>query len=201
MSPKGRAEGESAPKRVSAEGSPVSRLRHAALACTAAFAAGTAMAEVTLANAWLRPAPTGTAEAAVYVDIRSTEALELVGARSPVARGAELVLVDPPDPDPEARRVVAKIPIAANHETRLAYLGSHVRLTGVTRDLVPGTRIPVELTFADATGERRTVAAEALVRGIVPPRPADVRDPASAAAPPGGFTTDPATGPRRPQAN
>jgi len=159
------------------------------------------MAEVTLANAWLRPAPAGAAEAAVYVDIRSTEALELVGAHSPVARGAELVLVDPPDPDPEARRVVAKIPVAANHETRLAYLGSHVRLTGVTRDLVPGARIPVELTFADATGQRRTVAAEALVRGIVPPRPADARDPSSAAAPPGGLTTDPATGARRPRAN
>ena len=176
MSPKGRAEGESAPKRVSAEGSPVSRLRHAALACTAAFAAGTAMAEVTLANAWLRPAPTGTAEAAVYVDIRSTEALELVGARSPAARGAELVLVDPPDPDPTARKVVARIAVAAGRETRLAYLGSHVRLTGISRDLAPGMRVPVELTFADAQGRQRTIATEALVRGIVPRRPDDPRD-------------------------
>jgi hypothetical protein len=178
----------------------VSRLRHAALACAAALAAGTAMAEVTLANAWLRPAPAGAAEAAVYVDIRSTEALELVGARSPVAGGAELVRVDPPDPDPAARRVVAKIPVAADRETRLAYLGSHIRLTGVTRDLVPGMRIPVELTFADATGQRRTVVAEALVRGVVPRQPADARDPVRAAAPPAGSTTDPPTG-ARPQAN
>jgi hypothetical protein len=175
-------------------------LRHAALACAAALAAGSAMAEVNLANAWLRPAPAGAAEVAVYVDIRATEPLELVDARSPVARGAELVRVDPPDPDPAARRVVARIPVAAGRETRLAYLGSHVRLTGVTRDLVPGMRIPVELTFADATGQRRTVAVEALVRGVVPQRPADAREPVPAGAPPAGVQTEPATG-ARPQAN
>ena len=76
-----------------------------ALAWAAALAAHPAAADVTLANAWLRPAAAGAAEVPVYVDIRSTEALELVGARSPAARGAELVLVDPPDPDPTARQV------------------------------------------------------------------------------------------------
>ena len=177
VSPKGRPEGESAPKRVSAEGSPVSRLRHAVLACAAAFAAGSAMAEVTLANAWLRPAPAGAAEAAVYVDIRSTEALELVGARSPVAGGAELVLVDPPDPDPTARRVVARIPVAANRETRLAYLGSHVRLTGVTRRPRAWHAHPRRTHVCRCDRPARTVAAEALVRGIVPRRPADAREP------------------------
>ncbi len=144
----------------------------------AAFAAALALAspargEATLANAWLRPAAAGDEEAQVYVDIRSTEALELVGAHSPVARGAVLVLVDPPDPDPTARKVVASIPVAAGRETRLAYLGSHVRLTGITRDLVPGMRIPLELTFADPRGKRQTLSTEALVRGLVPRRPAD----------------------------
>jgi len=159
-----------------------------ALACAAGLAiAGTAAAEVTLANAWLRPARAGADEAAVYVDIRSTEALDLVGARSPVARGAELVLVDPPDPDPTARKVVARIPVAADRETRLAYLGSHVRLIGVGRDLVPGARVPLELTFADAKGAQRTVGTEALVRGIAPPRPADASG--NAAAPPAGGGT------------
>lgn len=200
MSPKGRSEGESAPKRASAEGSAVGSLRQATLACAAAFATGSALADVTLANAWLRPAPAGAAEAAVYVDIRSTEGLDLVGARSPAARGAELVRVDPPDPDPTARRVVARIPVAADRETRLAYLGSHVRLTGVTVDLLPGMRIPVELTFADATGTSRTVATEALVRGIVPRRPADAREPVPSTGAPAGVATDPASG-ARPQAN
>jgi copper(I)-binding protein len=166
-----------------------------ALACAAALAALPAAADVTLANAWLRPAAAGAAEAPVYVDIRSTEALELVGARSPAARGAELVLVDPPDPDPTARKVVARIAVAAGRETRLAYLGSHVRLTGISRDLAPGMRVPVELTFADAQGRQRTVATEALVRGIVPRRPDDPRD---APPPPGdpGRTPD-ATPPAR----
>jgi hypothetical protein len=164
-----------------------------ALACAAAFAAPAAAAEVTLANAWLRPAAAGAADAPVYVDIRATEALELVGARSPVARGAELVLVDPPDPDPTARKVVARIAVAAGRETRLAYLGSHVRLTGISRDLAPGMRVPLELTFADAHGKRRTVATEALVRGIVPRRPDDLRE---APPPITGGTADAAPPPR-----
>jgi len=144
-----------------------------AFAC--ALTAGGAAAEVTLANAWLRPAAAGAGEVAVHVDIRSTEALDLVDARSPAASGAQLVLVDPPDPDPTMRRVVARIPIAAGRETRLAYLGSHVRLTGVTRDLPPGARIPVELVFADGTGRKHTVTTEALVRGLVAPRAAGAR--------------------------
>ena len=157
-----------------------------------------ARAEVTLANAWLRPAAAGAEAALVYVDIRATDALDLVGARSPFARGAELVLVDPPDPDPTARRVVAKIPVAAGGETRLAYLGSHVRLTGVTRDLVPGMRVPVELTFADAQGNRRTATADALVRGIVPRRPADAREALPDAAARAGGTPLPTPDPTQP---
>lgn len=159
------------------------RTHRAALAFAACLASGGAAAEVALANAWLRPATAGADEVQVYVDIRSTEALDLVGASAPVARGAELVLVDPPDPDPTARRVVGKIPVTAERETRLAYLGSHIRLKGVIRDLPPGTRIPLELTFADAKGRRRTVTTEALVRGVALRRPGDAREPAP---PPGG---------------
>jgi hypothetical protein len=170
----------------------VIRTHRAALAFAACLASGSAVAEVALANAWLRPATAGADDVQVYVDIRSTEALELVGARSPAARDAELVLVDPPDPDPTARRVVEKIAVAAERETRLAYLGSHIRLKGVLRDLPPGTRIPLELTFADANGRRRTVTTEALVRGVVLRRPGDAREPAP---PPGGDLPGPGAAP------
>ena len=89
-------------------------------------------------DGWLRPAYAGQPTAMVYVDIESTEALKLVAAKSPVAKGAQLVLVDPPGAQLDQHKVVKELPVAANRLTRLAYLGNHVLLLGVQQDLLPG---------------------------------------------------------------
>ena len=130
-------------------------MRRALLLTGALVASGSAHADVKLEEAWLRPAYAGQPAAMVYVDIRSTRALKLVGASSPVAKRAALVLVDPPGAD-AAHKVVRELPVAANGATRLAYLGSHVRLIGIERDLKPGESIPVTLTFVGADGKRLT---------------------------------------------
>ena len=135
--------------------------------------AGALRAEIALENAWMRPAFTGQAQASVYVDIRSTEALKLVGASSPVAKRAELVLVDPPGNDTSKHKVVASLPVSASAPTRLAYLGSHVRLVDLTRNVLPGESIALELVFVDAKGKRLKAATEARVRGIVARQPED----------------------------
>ena len=137
----------------------------------AALAASMATAEVKLENGWLRPAYAGQPAAMVYVDIHSTETLKLVGARSPIAKRAELVLVDPPAAEPDRHKVVKELPVAANQSTRLAYLGSHVRLLDIQQDLLPGSTIALELTFIDAKGTRRLASTEALIRGIAARRP------------------------------
>ena len=137
----------------------------------AALAASIAAAEVKLENAWLRPAYAGQPAAMVYVDIESTEALKLVDAKSPVAKGAQLVLVDPPGADADKHKVVKELPVGAKTSTRLAYLGSHVRLLGISQDLLPGTKVPFELTFVDSKGARRSASTEAVVRGIAARRP------------------------------
>ena len=127
-------------------------------------------ADIKFRNAWLRPTYAGQPTAMVYVDIESSEALTLVAANSPVAKGAQLVRVDPPGPDTEAK-VVTELPIAAKQVTRLALLGNHVRLLDVHQDLAAGARVPVELTFVDAKGKRMSVKTEAVVRGIVAHKP------------------------------
>jgi copper(I)-binding protein len=136
-------------------------------------AAPTARAEVSLANAWMRPAYAGQPSAQVYVDVRSERPLKLVAASAPVARRAELVLVDPPSNDPATHRAVAELPVAGGGETRLALGGSHVRLVEVSRDVWPGERWPLELAFVDAEGKRVTATAEVLVRGLMARRPED----------------------------
>ena len=140
-------------------------------ACALGAAASAARADVTLANAWMRPAAAGQKEAQVYVDIRANEPLKLVAAKSPIAKGAELVLLDPPQPDTGTLRVVREIAVAPNQETRLAYPGSHVRLVDLTRAASPSEQVPIELTFVDAAGKQRVVRTEALVRGLVARRP------------------------------
>ncbi len=141
------------------------------IGAAAALATSIAVAEVKLDNGWLRPAHAGQAAAMVYVDIASTESLKLVDAKSPVARAAQLVLVDPPGSQPDKHKVVRELPVAAKQSTRLAYLGSHVRLLDIRQDLLPGAKVPLELTFVDAKGTRRIASIEAIVRGIAARRP------------------------------
>ena len=141
------------------------------LAAALALSSLAANAQVTLANAWMRPAAAGQAEAQVYVDIQSSEALKLVGANTPAAKRIELVLLDPPSPDTGKLSVVREIPVPANRETRLAFRGSHLRLVEVTRAANPGDRIPIELELVDANGKRRVAATDVLVRGLVARRP------------------------------
>jgi copper(I)-binding protein len=131
-----------------------------------------AQGEVALDNAWMRPAHAGQAQAAVYLDIRAAKPMTLVGASSPAARRAELVLVDPPDPDPATHRFVAELPMSATR-LRLALGGSHVRLIDIAHDLRPGERVRLELAFVDASGTRSTATTEVLVRGLMihPPQP------------------------------
>jgi periplasmic copper chaperone A len=144
------------------------RVVAAVVLATSPFAAN---AQVSLANAWMRPAAAGQKEAQVYVDIRAAEPVKLVSARTPAAKRAELVLLDPPQPDTGKLRVVREIAVPANQETRLAYRGSHVRLLELQRAANPGEKLPLELTFVDAKGKRTSLATDVLVRGLVARRP------------------------------
>lgn len=147
-----------------------SRLR-AAFAVAAAVTACSAAAEVKLENAWLRPAYAGQPAAMVYVDIASSQPLTLVAAKSPAAKRAELVLVDPPGAPPEQHKVVKVLPVPAAKVTRLAYLGTHVRLVDIQNDLRPGDSVALELSFVSTHGTRSSVTTSATVRGIAPRPP------------------------------
>jgi len=163
----------------------VTLARSIAFAAVALAIAPAAHAEIVLSNAWMRPVAAAQKEAQVYVDIRASEPMRLVGAASPLARRAELVLFDPPDPETGKLRVVPEIPVKANEETRLAFRGSHVRLVDVTRDAGPAERVPIQLVFVDAAGRRHVAATDALVRGLVPAPRKNVGDglPPAAAKP------------------
>lgn len=139
--------------------------------CTLLVVSATAVADaadVTLQNAWMRPAPAGTATAKAYVDIASDRALELVGAASPAAKKVSLVAVTVKDTTID-EKVVKSLPVAAGKPTRLAFNGNHLRLSDITRDIGNGVPVPLTLTFRDTAGKSLEVKTEILVRGLLRP--------------------------------
>jgi copper(I)-binding protein len=142
-------------------------VRCALLAAFLASAAAGA-AEVKLHNAWMRPAPAGAESAKAYVDIASDSALALVGASTPAARKVLLVAVTVRDATID-EKPVRSLPISAGTPTRLAFNGSHLLLSGITRDIGNGDPVPLTLTFKDAGGKLLQVPTEILVRGLLRP--------------------------------
>jgi copper(I)-binding protein len=146
------------------------------------FAVGSAhdavAADIRLSSAWLRPVQAG-ASARVYVDIASDEALTLVRVTTPAAKSVEIRIVDRTDGSDEGTAVKTQA-IGAHAKTRFAYLGDHLRLVGVNRDLMNGASVPLALEFADPGGKTQVATIDATVRGFMPPRaavPANVPPP------------------------
>ena len=134
-----------------------------------ASAADTPTGGISLKIGWMRPAAAGMAEAKVYVDITSETDLVLVGATTPVARKVELVDVTTKGEQSEAK-VVASMPVPAGKTTRLAYLGSHLRLVDINKDLANGNAVPITLAFKSPDGKQVTAQFDARVRGLLLPQ-------------------------------
>ena len=140
------------------------------LAVAALFACcASAYADVTLQNAWMRPAPAGAAAARAYVDIRSDRTLELVGARTPIAKHVAIVHVGTTG-DESTEKIVRSFTVLGGTTTRLAYLGDHLRLTEIARDVGNGDPIPLTLVFKDAAGKTSEATTQVTVRGLLLPQ-------------------------------
>jgi hypothetical protein len=165
----------------------------AAAAALAAVATAARAAELTLAEAWTRPAAAGQPASPLYVDIESTRALTLVDARSPLAEGAGLRTTEFDARNMPTIRPVRELDVAAGRTTRLAPRGPFIELRGIKRQVMTGERVPVTLVFRAADGTTVTAETEALVRGLSL-RPVPGAAPAASA--PGA--TPPAGGPAAP---
>jgi len=148
-------------------------LLRAAIAAIAFSGAGaSAAADITLKNAWMRPARAGAPTAAVYVDVRTDVPLKLVAARSPIAKSAGFVLVDQNPDGTTTERPVKEADIPGGQETRFAYNGSRIELRDIVDTLPPGANVPLTLEFVEARGDaRHLIEIGVLVRGVILPPP------------------------------
>ncbi len=162
-----------------------------------AFAGALLAADVTLKNAWMRPAAAGTEQARAYVDIVSDGTLVLTAAKTAAARKVEIVAVTM-KPEALEEKVVTSLPVAAATTTRLAFNGNHLRLVGITRDIGNGDPVPLTLTFKDGSGKRVTATTEITVRGLLRPQQMPAASAAPKASPPAASPADVAAGANSP---
>jgi periplasmic copper chaperone A len=143
-------------------------MRFATALALLAFASS-ALADVTLVNAWMRPAPAGAEAARAYVDIKSDRTVDLIGARTPVAKRVEIVRVGKVG-DASTEKVVRTFAVLGGTTTRLAYLGDHLRLVAITRDIANGDPVPLTLVFKDEAGKVSEATTQVSVRGLLMPQ-------------------------------
>ncbi len=118
-------------------------------------AAAQAASAIRLENPWARRAPAlgghGGANGAVYVTIRNdgAEGDALVAAASDAAARGELHEAVK-EGDVMKTRPLPKFDVAAHGRMEMKPGGHHIMLLGLKRDLKPGDRVTVTLTFEKA---------------------------------------------------
>jgi copper(I)-binding protein len=122
----------------------------AGLACLSVTAG--AQPSIHIVDAWARATPPGVENGAVYCKITNHGAADkLVGARSSVARNAEIHTSSSENGVVEMRHIEA-LPVGAGASVELAPGGTHVMLLGLAAPLAAGTKIALTLVF-EAAGE------------------------------------------------
>ena len=140
----------------------------------AAFAACLALptyaTDISLKNAWMRPARAGSSAAAVYVDITTDVPLKLVGGATSVAKSIGIVLVDQNPDGTTTDHPVKEADIVPGPPMRFAYNGSRIELRDLVEDCHPGGNVPVTLEFVEPkTNARHAIEIGVLVRGVILP--------------------------------
>jgi|SRR5690606_8484841 len=139
------------------------------LPAIAALAACGQPAQLEIDQAWARDTVGRTANAAVFMTIRSPAADRLVGASAEIAGETDLMTMTGGSEAMEMIYLDA-IDIPAGEPVALDPRGLHVWLADLERPLIAGESFPLSLTFENA-GERRVE-----VTVIAPAAPAPMSD-------------------------
>jgi periplasmic copper chaperone A len=128
----------------------------------------TALAQVSISDAWVRGTVPGQKVTGAFMQITSATDVSLVAVASPVAKVAEIHTMSHEGGVMKMRRVEA-IALPAGKPVELGPGGYHVMLMDVGQALKEGDKVPLTLTFADKAGNRTTQAVSATVRALAAP--------------------------------
>lgn len=139
-------------------------IRAAALAATLALC-GTAFAQVTAKDAWVRGTVGKLTTTGAFMDLTAATDSRLVAAASPVAGTVEIHEMRM-EGDVMRMRAITGLDLPAGKTVELRPGGYHVMLMGLKKPLNDGETVPITLTVETRDGTRTTIALEAQVRGV-----------------------------------
>ena len=140
------------------------------LAATAVLAAAlawtpSALAQVTVADAWVRGTVTGQKATGAFMQLKSPADVALVAASSPVAKIVEIHEMKM-EGGMMKMNAMDRLALPAGKAVDLKPGGYHVMLMDLVKPLKDGDTVPLQLTFEDKAGKKQTVEVKALVRPL-----------------------------------
>ncbi len=132
----------------------------------ATLCANLAMAQVTVADAWVRGTVEGQTSTAAYLKLHSDTDARLISVTSPAAARCtvhEMTMSG----NVMRMRSLDSLPIPAGRAVALEEGHDHLMLEGLTHPLKPGEVVTLTLTFTESsTGKQRTIEVRAPVRPL-----------------------------------
>ncbi len=135
----------------------------------------TALAQVTVKDAWVRATVPAQKATGAFMQLQATQATRLVAARSPVAGVVEIhemTMVD----NVMRMRAVPGLDLPAGKAVELTPGGYHVMLMDLKGQVKEGQSVPLTLVVEGRDKKRQTVEVKAEVRALNQAGPAHAKD-------------------------
>jgi hypothetical protein len=118
-------------------------------------------------GAWVRSAVPGQHGTGAFMKITAPQAMQLVGAATPVAGVAEVHEMKL-EGDVMKMRAIAALDLPAGRTVELKPGGYHLMLMELKQSLKPGSTVPITLLLRDAAGVERRVELKVPVAAKAP---------------------------------
>ena len=145
------------------------------LAAASLSASSLALAQVTVTDPWIRATVPAQKTAGAFMQLKSSKPVRLVGISSPVAGRAEIHQMEMQG-GTMRMHAVDGIDLPANQPVNLASGGYHVMLFDLQHQLKDGDKVPMTLSFVDASDKkehrRENVTVQVPVKPIAYSAPA-----------------------------
>ncbi len=147
-------------------------MKHSFIAAAAALSltllSATAMAQVTVKDAWVRATVAQQKATGAFMQLQSAQDTRLVAAQSPVA-GVVEVHEMAMEGGVMKMRAVPALPLPAGKAVELKPGGFHVMLMDLKGQIKEGDSVPVSLVFEGKDGKRQTLEVKATARTLAQP--------------------------------
>jgi copper(I)-binding protein len=131
----------------------------------ALLAAGAAVAQTTIQDAWVRGMVAPQRATGAFMKITAPQGARLVAVSSPAARVAEvheMVMQG----DVMAMRAIEALELPAGKTVELKPGGHHLMLMGIDQPLKAGETVPLTLTVEGKDGKRETIELKVPVKAV-----------------------------------